>query len=246
MGLHYATSDVKNTGGTLPTPPYAGLTPCVLPEADTLNVESSHTGVSTDNVPTGNKDLKTRKSACGEPRWHVLRTTYGREKKAYDYLVAHGVEAYRPTVKHVKLQDGRRKTVEESRIPNLFFAYGTEEELRFYVYDNVNLPYLRFYYRHQHVGNKIVKVPLVVPDSQMESLRIICAVESGDVVVVPGELERFREGQTVRITGGEFKGTVGKVARYKNQQRVGIIIDGLMTVCTAYVPSAFIERVDGK
>ena len=65
MGLHYATSDVKNTGGTIPTPPYAGLTPCVLPEADTLNVESSHTGVSTDNVPTGNKDLKARKSACG-------------------------------------------------------------------------------------------------------------------------------------------------------------------------------------
>ena len=60
MDLHNATSDVKNTGGTLPTPPYAGLTPCVLPEADTLNVESSHTGVSTDNVPTGNKDLKAR------------------------------------------------------------------------------------------------------------------------------------------------------------------------------------------
>ena len=63
MDLHNATSDVNTPGGTIPTPPYAGLTPCVLPEADAMTVESSQTGVSTDNVPTGNKDLKTRKSA---------------------------------------------------------------------------------------------------------------------------------------------------------------------------------------
>lgn len=51
------------------------------------------------------------------------------------------------------------------------------------------------------------------------------------------------EGQMVRITDGKFKGVVGTVARYKSQQRVGIVIDGLLTVCTAYVPSAFIESV---
>ena len=244
MDLHNATSDVKNTGGTIPTPPYAGLTPCVLPEADAMTVESSQTGVSTDNVPSGKKNGKTETDPKKVPHWYVLRTTYGRERKAYNYLMTQGVEVFYPTVKRVKMIDGRRTTVEESRIPNLFFAFGTEEELRFYVYDKVNLPYLRFYYRKTHVGNRVVSEPLYVPKRQMDTLKIICAVEAGDVLTVPGELKKFREGQTVRVTDGDFKGAVGNVARYKNQQRVGIIVEGLMTVCTAYVPTAFIEIID--
>ena len=32
------------------------------------------------------------------------------------------------------------------------------------------------------------------------------------------------------------------VARYHSQQRVGIIIEGFLTICTAYVPCAFLEN----
>ena len=42
----------------------------------------------------------------------------------------------------------------------------------------------------------------------------------------------------VRIIDGKFKGVVGRVARYQGQQRVGIVIDGMLTVATAYVPTA--------
>lgn len=45
----------------------------------------------------------------------------------------------------------------------------------------------------------------------------------------------------VRIIDGKFKGVVGRVARYQGQQRVGIVIDGLLTIATAYVPTAFLE-----
>lgn len=146
-------------------------------------------------------------------------------------------------MKSVKLVDSKRITIEESRIPNIFFAYGTEEELKTFVYDNVNLPYLRFYYRHTHVGNKIVKEPLVVPDNQMNSLKIICAADSDDIIASTEEVEKFKTGQKVRITEGKFADVTGIVARYQSQQRVGIVIDGLLTVCTAYVPSAFIEKI---
>jgi hypothetical protein len=57
------------------------------------------------------------------------------------------------------------------------------------------------------------------------------------------EVEKFKTGQKVRITEGKFAGVTGIVARYQSQQRVGIVIDGLLTVCTAYVPSAFIEII---
>ena len=39
-----------------------------------------------------------------------------------------------------------------------------------------------------------------------------------------------------------FKGVVGKVARYHGQQRVAVIIDGLLTIASAYVPTAFLEK----
>ena len=111
------------------------------------------------------------------------------------------------------------------------------------VYDNVNLPYLRFYYRHLHVGNNVVKKPLIVPDHQIENLRIICAADTENLIVSMGEIEKFKEGQPVRIIEGQFAGVVGRVARYQGQQRVAVVIDGLMTVATAYIPSAFLEKV---
>ena len=242
MEKYCATSDVKCTVGDNQTPPSAGLTSNALPEVrKPIKPTDSQTGVSTNNVQS-KTSINTNKDTKDTPHWYALRTTYGREKKAYNYLLSKGVEAFYPILKSVKLVDSKRITIEESRIPNIFFAYGTEEELKTFVYDNVNLPYLRFYYRHTHVGNKIVKEPLVVPDNQMNSLKIICAVDSDDIIASTEEVEKFKTGQKVRITEGKFAGVTGIVARYQSQQRVGIIIDGLLTVCTAYVPSAFIEK----
>ena len=64
------------------------------------------------------------------PHWYALRTTYGREKKAYDYMTAKGITAFYPTTDTVKLIKGKRKVVTESRLPNIFFAYGTEDLLK--------------------------------------------------------------------------------------------------------------------
>ena len=245
-------------------PPSTGLTPDALPEVQSPQAENSHTGVSTNNVlrATGkavhedsrsscegavakcSNDLKTIKRKQRNARqWYALRVTYGREKKAYDYLVGKHVESYYPTVKTVKEVGGKKIVVEESRIPNIFFACGTEEEMKSFVYDNINLPYLRFYYCHCREGRQIVRKPLIVPKRQIESLKIICASEADDIVVVPNDVDKFKAGHTVRVTDGIFKGVVGKVARYHGQQRVAIIIEGLLTVASAYVPSAFLENL---
>ncbi len=235
MEPYCARSDVKAPEAERQPLTAPDLPPVAIPEVPVpLAAKNSHTGVSTNCVPLPNGD---------EKHWYALRTTYGREKKAYDYLVAHGIEAYLPLLKTVKQVDGKRTVVEESRIPNIFFAHGTEDELKVFVYDNVNLPFLRFYYRHSGVGSKTTCVHLIVPDSQMNSLKIICAAECDDVVATPEMIERFKEGQQVRIIEGKFKGVAGIVARYQSQQRVGIIIEGLLTICTAYVPSAFLKHI---
>ena len=231
-----------NTHGGGEIPPCTGLTPDALPEVKKpVLAENLQSGVSTRNALSG-RTLKTIKRKPNEVRhWYALRVTYGREKKAYDYLVGKHVEAYYPTIKTVKEVDGKRVTIEESRLPNIFFARGTEEEMKSFVYDNANLPFLRFYYRHTHEGSQLVREPLIVPDHQIEGLKIICAAEAEEILLIQSDNTKFKTGQSVRVIDGSFKGVTGKVARYHGQQRVAIIIEGLLTACTAYVPSAFME-----
>lgn len=236
------TSEDVHTSGGGEFPPCAGLTSNALPEAQsTVAAASSQTGVSTKNALLATKPKAPREADI--PHWYALRTTYGREKKAYDYLTARGITAFYPTTNVVKLIKGKRKVVTESRLPNIFFAYGTEEQLKEYVYDNVNLPFLRFYYRHIHEGNTIKKTPLIVPDNQMESLKIICAADADNTFVSLVKVPKFEKGQLVRVIDGAFKGVTGRVARWQGQQRVAVIVDDLVTVCTAYVPNAFLEKV---
>lgn len=228
------------------TPNCIGFVPDVLLEVQSKVAANSYTGVSTQYA------LFMKKSECGQetiqmfrkednnPHWYVLRTTYGREKKAYDYMTAKGVHALYPTRKVVKLVNGKLRTVIESLIPNIFFAYGTKELLMSFVYDNVNLPYLRFYYRHIHNGNNIKKVPMIIPDCQLDSLRIISNIETDNAIVSFVDIPKFNKGQLVRVVDGAFKGVIGRVARYQGQQRVGVVVDDLITVCTAYIPSAFL------
>ena len=231
------------------TPPRTGLTPDVLPEVSTpTEAENSQTGVSTRyalsaSVPSSD-DSKTTDN--DNVHWYVLRATYGRVQSSCEYLAQKGITVYHPTIFVYRMVNGKRKKLEESRLPNIFFAQSTEETLKTYVFDNVNLPYLRFYYRYVGLGNERKKEPLIVPDHQMKSLKIICAQEEADKIIVPASDHHFENGDTVIVTGGDFKGVIGKVARYCKQLRVGVIIDGLLTIATAYVPRGYLKPYTPK
>jgi hypothetical protein len=238
----------RNTLPNVTTPKDERKAHCVevtfnaLPEVELpIEAGNSHTGVSTRNAQSATS-IPLQKSE--NLHWYALRTTYGREKKAFDYIIANNGIAFWPTITVVKRDiNGKKKAVLESRIPNVLFAYGTEEDIKNFVYDNVHLPFLRFYYRHYHVGNEVHKEPLIVPDKQMESLKIICSANAEDIKIVPEEMKKFELGQLVRVINGSFKGVEGHVARWQGQQRIGVIIEGLLTISTAYVPSAFLQEI---
>ena len=245
----YTLSNVKTQRDT-------GKSQCIgfasdaLPEVRKSTLaEDSQTGVSIKNGLSGTAPKTSKKKSEEVLHWYALRVTYGREKKAYDYLVGKGIEAFYPTITTVKIVNGKKRSVEESRLPNIFFVRGTEEEIKSFVYDNVNLSHLRFYYRHSHERARILKEPLVIPDSQMESFKKICNSGAKDIIVEVGKIPKFKMGVLVRVVEGCFKGVVGRVARYHGQQRVAVHIEGLCTVVTAYIPSAFmipIEIVETK
>lgn len=177
------------------------------------------------------------------PHWYALRCAYGREKKAYEYFLLKGIKAFYPTITRTIEGEHNRQHVEESRIPNIFFAYDSFDSLKQYVYDNVHdeTKHIRFYYNRHHNGTK---EPLIIPDWQINSLMLICDSEEEDIILEPISAEKFMKGQQVIVKEGPFIGVQGIVARFMGQQRVGISIDGLFTMTTAYVPSAFLERVD--
>ena len=216
-----------------------GVTPDVLPEIrNSKYAENSKLGcpptMSTTTPPYPKKQ---------DSKWYVLRTTYGQEKKAYDYLVAKGCKAYLPIERICKISQGKRKFVEKSLISNIFFAYGTEENLKTFVFDNVNLPFLRFYYRYYKEGTAEVKTPLTVPDSQMNAFRIICESKEKNIIISNRKIPKFQRGEMARVVEGKFKGVEGKVIRYKGQQRVGLVIANMLSVATAYIPEAFLQRL---
>ena len=202
MNINELASKYANTHGGDIVPPCTGLTSDALSEVlKPMMVENSDTGVSTKKCAVGNPPPLHSTFQTDNSHWYALRTTYGREKKAYDYIKVK-VEL----LSIVRLVDGKRKTVEESRLPNIFFAYGTEEEIKSFVYDNVNLPYLRFYYRYFHISKKVEKEPLIVSNNQIESLRIICKADADDIIVSIDEVQKFQKGQAVRILKGNSRG----------------------------------------
>lgn len=96
-----ALKDVHTVGGG-ETPLCVGLTSNTLPKAQsTISAESSQTGVSTRNAHIAVKPKAQKEEDV--PHWYALRTTYGREKKAYDYMTAKGITAFYPTIDTVKL-----------------------------------------------------------------------------------------------------------------------------------------------
>lgn len=226
---------VRGGGGS---PPYAGFAPNVLPAVQTSpEAEDLQTGVSTFSGQIEKTPVNTSLS------WYVIRCTYGREKKACDFLLQKGVKVFYPTITRKKEIGGENHLIVESRLPNLFFAYSDFDSLKEYIYDNFHdeTKYLRFYYNQHHDGTK---EPLIVPDSQINSLMRICESNIDDLILEPFPVNKFLKGKRVIVTEGPFTGVEGVVARFMGQQRVGITIEGLFTMATAYVASAFLEIIE--
>lgn len=173
-----------------------------------------------------------------------MRTTYGRERKAYEYLKERNNTVFLPTVTIEKEVNGKKKKVEVSRIPNMLFFHGTQDQAEEYAIHTPELSYLRLGYEYEGHGINARKRPMIVPDRQLRTFQIICGASATNTIITHEKIAKFNEGQMVRVVEGEFAGAEGFVARFRGQQRVGIVINNWFTIATAYVPSAFLEIVN--
>lgn len=216
-------------------PSSVGLTSDTSPEVQGLKTENSHTGVSSDCVSNGKK------------QWFVLRATYCRTEKALEYFKAKNVETYLPMHYVIKEINGKRKLVHEPLLPNLIFAYMTREKSHEFVKKpSVTASWLKYYTdKTKEVEKDTGKnPPVTIPDNEMTNFIKLTSVNSEHIMVVPPKRCHFKSGDLVRVIDGPFTGVVGRVGRAAGQQRVFVVLDGVCTVATAYIPNDFIQIIE--
>lgn len=207
-----------------------GPTPDVLPEVSGSVAANSDTGVSIENAPTDNRT------------WYVLRVTYGREHKAYEHLTASGIRAYLPQHFVYKIREGKRIKQLRPLIPNLLFVHCFKAELEAFFKGPGRRPYIRYCYNHLQKTPEGKDEVMTIRDKDMQNFIRITSVNDPHIKVLAPE-STFKAGDYVEVTDGAFTGVTGIVTRLSGEQRVVVKIDNLVTIATAYVPTAFLKRL---
>ena len=189
---------------------------------------------STDNIKTASSTENVEEAV-----WFLMRAAYGQEKKAKDYLEAKGIEVFLPMQEKRFVQNGKCKNKQVSLIPNFLFVKSTEVEMKKYV-GKGELDFLHHYYV-PHKDEKGIK-PLVIPERQMSLFIKWNTVEDKNKLFVPDDKFNFTKDDKVKITKGKFIGFEGKVCRIKGQARGGLIIEGVGTIFTTYIPKDYLEK----
>ena len=204
-----------------------GEAPEIFPEA-----ASSKSGVTVAYTPDPEK------------LWFVFRASYGREDRAFDYLVDDGTYSYIAKRYVEKYVHGKRKRVLETLIPNLLFVYTTKEKADAYVKTTPELSFLTYYYNHFQLDSEQKNPPLVIPRREMDNfIRATCS-HNEHLLFVESAQCHYKSGDAVRVVDGLFRGVEGRVARVLGQQRVVLSLSKIGLISTAYIPTAFIEKVE--
>ena len=177
--------------------------------------------------------------------WYVLRVSYNREEKAFDWLKGKGMDVFLPLRNDVRMADGKRKTITKPLIPNIIFVRSTLTVLDNTIHNPAN-SCLSYYYNHFTVRPDGKNPPLIIPDSQMDDFIRVASVNDPNILFLSHDDCHFKSGDQVIVTAGPFKGITGRVIRAKRQQRVAIEIAGLGVVTTAYVPSGCMRKIFKK
>lgn len=187
--------------------------------------------MSVENVPDANK------------QWFVLRVSYGRIVKAKAFVEAKGLEYYVPMRYKQITKQGKKRIVTEPFLPSFLFIHAMQNQAETLLCNAATnavgkKPLLSFYYDHTSFREDAPgkNPPLTISDSAMNNFIRLTSIKNPHIIPVTSEKIKYKLGDEVVITVGEFVGIHGKVARVAGQQRVVVeLFDGCL-VATAYVP----------
>lgn len=172
-----------------------------------------------------------------------LRVSYGRIIKAKALVEAKGLECYVPLRYKKVRKKGKKRIITEPLLSSFLFVHASTEQVNSLLQDKSikpleNIALLSYYYDHTSHCEKLPtkNPPLVISDSAMDNFIRLTSIHNPHIIPVTSENIKYKLGDEVVITEGDFKDIRGKVARIAGQQRVLVeLFDGYL-VATAYVP----------
>lgn len=195
---------------------------------------SSTKGVSGRSMPSRNAE-SGEQNPVG---WYVIRGVFGKAKTLHETLCAENVESFYPLRYVVK--DQVRKIM--PAIPNLCFVRGTVDE----VYSIIDAPIEKrnglSHYLTPYIDPATDKI-MRVPDADMQRFINAFTIIGEQAVWLDPATLNLKEGDTVRVIDGPFKGVEGNIKRIYGQQRVIVALKNFAAIATAYVPTPLVVRI---
>lgn len=185
-------------------------------------------------------------------QWFVLRVPYGREREVAATIQSPTLLTYAPALTVARIRNGKRIMEEKSVLPNMFFAYAREEQLAYYQDRPIPLkdqPHrqpgqLRFMYDHTRKTLTGVDRKMTVPMEQMRHFIRVTMLHDEHVRVYLNDAFTAKQGDYVEVIEGKFAGVRGHVARLHGQTCVLVNLEGICIASTAYVPKAFLKKIN--
>lgn len=211
----------------------AGLTSC------TSSISEIRDGVSVSNIPIGNK------------QWFVLRVSYGRVIKAKNVIEGKNIECYVPLRYKQIIKREKKQIIKVPLLPSFIFVHTTRRLVELLCNDikvSDNSALFSFYYDHtsfrEDAPNK--NPPLTISDSAMNNFISLTSKRNPHIIPITSDNIKYKMGDEVMITEGEFKGIQGRVARIAGQQRVLVELFEGCLVATAYIPKDAMKKIESS
>ena len=169
--------------------------------------------------------------------WYAMSATFGRALKAKEFLESQSVSCFIPMKQEV-VSDGKhgKKRQLIPAISNLLFVHTTRSCIQTL---KMQLGYLQYLTRPEGIR----RVPIVVPDHQMEQFMAVCNTYNEKLIYLnPSEIN-IEKGTPVQIIGGAFDGIEGtfiKIEGVRNR-RVAVLVPGIAAVVIADITNGCLK-----
>ena len=189
---------------------------------------------------------KTLNTDTGRPKstsagvlssWYALRATYSRELKVQAHLQEKGIRTFVPMMWRRTETNGKQVKKLVPAISSLVFVYWTREGIDSYIRSFGDARPVNYYW------DRTTTAPLTVPAKAMENFITIASTLDEDLVFLTEVSEKLREGQTVKVKEGPFKGVEGKIVRIRKSRRVLVELPGMLAVASTYVAPEELEII---
>lgn len=214
------------------------------PVGKTLNTTSGRPKNSSTGVPYYCQNPALDPDATV---WFALRATYSRELKVQALLNERGLRTFVPMMwRRCPVKPGMtgtpssptRSGISRKLVPavnNLCFVRWTKTALDSFIRSFGDASPVTYYW------DRTANRPLTIPDKAMEDFIAVASTMDEDLIYITEISAKLREGQTVKVKEGPFKGVEGKIVRIRKSRRILVELPGMMAVASTYVAPEFLE-----